>query len=276
MKKGDKLGRIELIMIGSAAAAAAAVSVLLSVLGTAGDHRTLVNVPEIRSIAATSDTPTERSRNARETDAPAPSASGMTAPVTDIPKENDHVSATAETFLYLDINTASAEELAGLPGIGEVLAGAIISYRQAHGRFLNPEEIMEVSGIGEGIFSGIREHIFVTDPVYPADPPPAPESPAEPDIPAAPPLTEPAEEETEPLYPVNINTAGISELMALPGIDEELAGNIIKLREDIGGFSNTYELLLVSGMTQSHAAELVPLTVTGTEETTEPEEDHRS
>ena len=144
MKKGDKLGRIELIMIGSAAAAAAAVSVLLSMPGTAGDHRTLVNVPEIRSIADTAAAQSGSKENAQETDASVPSAPEPSVPVTDNTTETDHVSATAETFLYLDINTASAQELAELPGIGDVLAGAIISYRQAHGRFLNPEDIMEV------------------------------------------------------------------------------------------------------------------------------------
>lgn len=279
MKKGDKLGRIELIMIGSAAAAAAAVSVLLSMPGTAGDHRTLVNVPEIRSIADTAAAQSGSKENAQETDASVPSAPEPSVPVTDNTTETDHVSATAETFLYLDINTASAQELAELPGIGDVLAGAIISYRQAHGRFLNPEEIMEVSGIGEGIFSGIREHIYVTDPVYTAHTPPAPESPEVPkvpDIPEAAPAAESTEEETQPDYPVNINTADMQALMTLPGVDEELAGSIIRLREDIGGFTNTYELLLVSGMTQSHAAELVPLTVTGLEETSEQPPDHQS
>lgn len=265
MKKGDKLGRIELIMIGSAAAAAAAVSVLLSVLGTAGDHRTLVTVPEIRSTGMAENTEPVSSKAMIQTAA----ASVTSAPVSAEPTETIPVSAAAETFLYLDLNTATAEELAELPGIGEVLAGAVISYRQTHGRFLNPEEIMEVSGIGEGIFSGIREHIYVVDPVYPTDPP-APVSPAVPDAP--PDAEEPAvQEETLPEYPVDINTADIAALMTLPGVDEELAGNILKLREDIGGFTNTYELLFVSGMTQSHAAELIPLTVTGLEETSVPE-----
>ncbi len=56
----------------------------------------------------------------------------------------------------VDINTAGAEELMKLPGIGEVLARNIISYRQAHGSFDDIEEIMEVEGIGEGRFDGIR------------------------------------------------------------------------------------------------------------------------
>lgn len=56
----------------------------------------------------------------------------------------------------VDINTADADELMKLPGIGEVLAQNIISYRQEHGGFDGVEEIKEVEGIGEGRFDGIR------------------------------------------------------------------------------------------------------------------------
>ena len=49
----------------------------------------------------------------------------------------------------LDLNTATAEELAGLPGIGKELAGRIVAYREANGAFGTVEELLEVSGIGE-------------------------------------------------------------------------------------------------------------------------------
>ena len=61
----------------------------------------------------------------------------------------------------LDINTATAEELAGLPGIGEALAERIVAYRTEHGPFTSPEEIMEVSGIGPGKFEGLKDRITV-------------------------------------------------------------------------------------------------------------------
>lgn len=38
----------------------------------------------------------------------------------------------------ININTASAEELTSLPGIGDVLAGRIVSYREQYGSFLRP------------------------------------------------------------------------------------------------------------------------------------------
>lgn len=58
-----------------------------------------------------------------------------------------------ETFMpdvsLLDINSAPVEELAELPGIGEVLAERIVEYRAEHGPFKTVEELTEVSGIGE-------------------------------------------------------------------------------------------------------------------------------
>ena len=53
----------------------------------------------------------------------------------------------APDFPPVDLNTATAEELDTLPGIGESLARRIIAYREANGPFGSIEEIMEVSGI---------------------------------------------------------------------------------------------------------------------------------
>lgn len=61
----------------------------------------------------------------------------------------------------VDINTASAEELCTLPSVGEVLAGRIIEYREQYGEFREIEDIMRVYGIGEGVFTKIKDHITV-------------------------------------------------------------------------------------------------------------------
>jgi len=61
----------------------------------------------------------------------------------------------------ININTASAEELQTLSGIGEVLAGRIIAYREEVGDFLYVTEIMQVSGIGEVMFERIKGYIYV-------------------------------------------------------------------------------------------------------------------
>ena len=61
----------------------------------------------------------------------------------------------------LDLNTATAEELATLPGIGAELAGRIVAYREEHGGFSDVEELLQVPGIGPGILEGLRDYVTV-------------------------------------------------------------------------------------------------------------------
>jgi competence protein ComEA len=57
------------------------------------------------------------------------------------------------------INRASAKELEALDGIGPVLAGRIIAYRNANGPFVTLEALLEVSGIGPAKFAQFKEKI---------------------------------------------------------------------------------------------------------------------
>ena len=59
----------------------------------------------------------------------------------------------------ININTADADELTKLPGIGDTLAENIITYREENGDFDDIEEITEVTGIGEGRYDNIRSLI---------------------------------------------------------------------------------------------------------------------
>lgn len=61
----------------------------------------------------------------------------------------------------ININTAGAELLCTLPGIGEARAKAIIAYREEHGAFGSVEEIMQVSGIKDSAYNKIRAFITV-------------------------------------------------------------------------------------------------------------------
>lgn len=61
----------------------------------------------------------------------------------------------------VNINTASAEELMTLDGVGEATADKIIAYRQENGSFSRIEEIKEVSGIGEKKFEAMKDAITV-------------------------------------------------------------------------------------------------------------------
>ena len=61
----------------------------------------------------------------------------------------------------VNINTASKEELMTLPGIGETKALEIIAYRQENGPFSSLEELKEVKGIGDGVFSKMKDYIEI-------------------------------------------------------------------------------------------------------------------
>ena len=61
----------------------------------------------------------------------------------------------------ININTASAAELQQLPRIGEKVAQRIIDFREKHGNFQKIEEIMKVKGIGEKMFTSLKELITV-------------------------------------------------------------------------------------------------------------------
>jgi 5'-nucleotidase len=67
----------------------------------------------------------------------------------------------------VNINTASAEELEALPGIGPVIAQRIVDYRTEHGPFQMIEEIEGVSGIGPARFAQIKGLISVEDVTIP-------------------------------------------------------------------------------------------------------------
>ena len=61
----------------------------------------------------------------------------------------------------VNLNTATLEELDALPGVGPSTAKNIIAYREAHGGFAAPEEIMNVKRIGEKTFGKLKEFIKV-------------------------------------------------------------------------------------------------------------------
>lgn len=69
---------------------------------------------------------------------------------------------TGDTGLeQVNINTADLNALQTLPGIGPALAQAIVEERQANGAFRFPEDILRVSGIGQGKWKKIQDYITV-------------------------------------------------------------------------------------------------------------------
>lgn len=62
----------------------------------------------------------------------------------------------------VNINTASAEQLMKIDGIGETLAVRIIAYRKVYGDFTDIAQLKNIKGIGDKKFDAIKEYITVS------------------------------------------------------------------------------------------------------------------
>ena len=62
----------------------------------------------------------------------------------------------------VDVNAATADELASLPGIGPALAERIVQRRRAHGRFGSVDALAEVPGIGPATLERLRPRVRAT------------------------------------------------------------------------------------------------------------------
>jgi len=72
------------------------------------------------------------------------------------------VPVEAEVDHRIDINTASAAELATLPGIGDSKAKAIVEYRAAD-PFRTVEDLKKVKGIGDKTFESLRPNLMISE-----------------------------------------------------------------------------------------------------------------
>lgn len=70
----------------------------------------------------------------------------------------------AEAGPLVDLNTATFEELLGLPGIGPALAARILEYRRERGGFHSAEELLNIKGIGRARFEKLLPLVTVSPP----------------------------------------------------------------------------------------------------------------
>ena len=84
--------------------------------------------------------------------------------------KTDEITAPTRVVTLVNVNTATAEELETLTGIGPSLAQAIIDYRAEHGDFTAAEDLLnkvtkslKVKGIGEAKLEGFRAEITFTE-----------------------------------------------------------------------------------------------------------------
>ncbi len=111
--------------------------------------------------------------------------------------------------LLLDINSADTLDLQQLRGIGPSYARRIVKYRERLGGFSSIEQLYEVYGMDSLRFHGIAENIYVGN---------------------------------NGIQKININEAGIKQLIKHPYIEFYLAKSIVKYRKEIGNYTDTEQL----------------------------------
>ena len=75
------------------------------------------------------------------------------------PRGQTKAVATADS--PVDLNAATVDELTKIPGIGRVTAERIVQWREQHGPFRRPEDLMKVKGIGDKSFDKLRPYVKV-------------------------------------------------------------------------------------------------------------------
>jgi len=75
--------------------------------------------------------------------------------------DNSSQEEPSEAAKRININEADQEELMSLPGVGQTKADSIIEYRNTKGKFKTIEELMNIPGIKEGLFSQISSYITI-------------------------------------------------------------------------------------------------------------------
>ncbi len=128
----------------------------------------------------------------------------------------------------VDLNRDDRQALMHLPNIGASLAKRMV---EAQG-LQTPHDALEIRGVGATVFAGL--HPLVWTPA----PPPRPIPP-----------------------PINLNTAGSSQLEDLPGVGPVLAERIIATRAEYGPFVSARDLQRVHGIGVARATSLAALGV---------------
>jgi len=147
----------------------------------------------------------------------------------------------------VDVDTATAAELTRLPRVGPRLAKIIVADRQAHGAFGSLAGLDRVSGIGPGLLKVLEPHVVFSGA--------AAAQGSTPRAGISAPLARGPPAQGAPA-PLNVNSATVAELDALPGIGPAKAAAILQYREQHGPFTAVEELARVPGLGVAAVARL--------------------
>jgi competence protein ComEA len=156
----------------------------------------------------------------------------------------------------VDLNTADRAELLQLPGVGPILADAILAHRTGNGRFHTIEDLAAVHGIGGKTLDKLRPLLTVSEPaVDKLERKPR----VEPQTPAS------RVGKIQPGEPkIDVNRAGEAELQRLPRVGPVLAAAIVAARTE-SRFATVDDLRRVRGIGPKTLDALRPFVTTGDE-----------
>ena len=81
--------------------------------------------------------------------------------LTPITTEMLSTTTTAPAAVTINLNTATADELQQLEGIGQVLSNRIVAYREANGAFTCVEDLLDVEGVGQTRLEKWRPYLTI-------------------------------------------------------------------------------------------------------------------
>ena len=130
----------------------------------------------------------------------------------------------------LNIDTASENDFAMLPGIGNITAHRIIKFRDDNGGFKNLQEMTRVEGVSQKLFISFKDHLTLTG-------------------------------KSDLKVLIDINSASRETLLTLPRISENKAEAIINYRKKHEGFSRIEDLMLIKEIDKKGYDEIKELVV---------------
>lgn len=117
--------------------------------------------------------------------------------------------AKTEEKVLLDLNLANYDELLSVNGIGPFYAKNILKYREELGGFIDKRQLLEVWKLSNETYDKIESHLLIQD---------------------------------QNIKKLNLNKATYEELYAHPYIDKNVANSIVKMRTQLGGYSDVKEI----------------------------------
>lgn len=182
----------------------------------------------------------------------------------------------------IDINSASREELERLPDIGPVMAQRILDHRRSKGAFDTVEELLDVRGIGQNRLTSLRPWVTVGGGSRTTEIRPTPErtaatpraTPVRTAVAASTPRPVPTEKPVATPAPtrlamvsspkpaitpdgrVNINVAGVDDLLTLPRMTKAVAQEIVEYRSKNGPFRDPHAIVDVPSIGEAAYARL--------------------